>query len=54
MITFVRWRIARKRTQPLTAGPPVGTLIRINDVEIAIVFAIPFAASLMARAVWLF
>jgi putative membrane protein len=54
MITFIRWRIARGRKQPMTAGPSIDTLVRINDAEIAILFLIPFAAALMARAVWLF
>ncbi len=54
MITFVRWRIAlANRGAPLD-GAPLGVLVRLNDLEVALVVLIPFIASLMARGVWLF
>lgn len=55
MITFIRWRIARARgTIPPTANAPLAVLVRLNDVEIALVVLIAFVASLMSRGVWLF
>jgi len=52
MITFIQWRIALGRG----AAPDTGRaarFIRINDIETALVIAIPFAASAMARGLWL-
>ncbi len=54
MITFVRWRIAQTRGGAEVAGAPLAVLVRLNDLEVALVVFIPFAASLMARGVWLF
>ena len=51
MVTFVRWRLSKGGTP---AGPPLDTLIRLNDAEVALVLAIPFTAAFMARGVWLF
>jgi putative membrane protein len=53
MVTFIRWRAARAKgqTPSLDAVP---RLIRISDVELVLVVLIPFAATLMARGVWLF
>ena len=53
MVTFLRWRFAaRGGTTPPPAN--LGTLIALNDAEVAIVCVIPFAAALMARGAWLF
>jgi putative membrane protein len=54
MITFIRWRIGRSTGGAPMANPPLRTLMRINDAEVAIVAVIPFVASLMARGAWLF
>jgi putative membrane protein len=54
MVTFIRWRIARGRGADPLAQARLGSLIRINDIEVALVVIIPFAASLMARGLWLF
>jgi putative membrane protein len=54
MITFIRWRIARgKGAAPVAVGS-LASLIRMNDLELAVVLLIPFAATLMARGLWLF
>jgi putative membrane protein len=54
MLTFISWRRARaKGATPWTAAP-IGRLVRINDLEIALVLLIPFAAALMSRGAWLF
>ena len=52
MVTLMRWRYAVKR------GTPVDTsrarlLIRLNDLETALVVLIPFVAAAMARRLWL-
>jgi putative membrane protein len=52
MATFIRWRAAVKRG----AGPDLRGLsgvIRINDVETALVLLLPFVAAAMARGLWL-
>ncbi|HMW59511.1 MAG TPA: DUF2214 family protein [Leptospiraceae bacterium] len=50
MITFIRWRIQLGRgVKPDTSRALV--LARVNDVEIVLVLAILFTASMMARAV---
>ncbi len=54
MITFIRWRSARARGSPPISGASLGVLVRLNDVEVALVVLIPFVASLMARGVWLY
>jgi putative membrane protein len=54
MITFIRWRIARARGNKPTADAPYSVLVRLNDLEVALVVLIPFAASLMSRGVWLY
>jgi putative membrane protein len=52
MATFLRWRLRRRRGQPLDlAGVPA--LIRLHDLELLLHVPIPFAAALMARGVWL-
>lgn len=54
MVTFVRWRKARRTGAAPVAGAPLGTLIRLNDLELAVVILIPFVAALMVRGAWLF
>ena len=52
MITFIRWRIAKRRNEhPISR---LDLLSRLNDFEVALVVCIPFAASFMARGSWLF
>jgi putative membrane protein len=57
MVTFIRWRIQRARAaaagQAAAFEPPLA-LIRLNDLEIAVLVLIPFTAALMARGAWLF
>ena len=54
MITFIRWRAARVRGRVPVAEANLAMLIKLNDVEVAIVVVIPFVAALMARGAWLF
>lgn len=51
MTTFIRWRIARKNGLEVGLVDAIGTLTRINHAELAIVVAIPFVASAMARGI---
>jgi putative membrane protein len=53
MTTFILWRVARRKG----ASPDVrrsASLVRVNDVETALVVVIPFVAAAMARGLWLF
>jgi putative membrane protein len=54
MLTFIRWRIARANGEVPTGSAPLRVLVRINDLQVALVALMPFVASLMARGVWLF
>jgi putative membrane protein len=54
MITFIRWRIARRKSGAPVQAAALPSLIRLDDLEVAIILLIPFVASLMARGVWLF
>ena len=55
MVTFIRWRKAQRTAAGApVAGAPLGTLIRLNDLEVAVVILIPFVAALMVRGAWLF
>lgn len=54
MGTILRWRLAAKRGGAGVAAANLGLLIRINDLETALVVVMPFVAALMARAAWLF
>ena len=53
MTTFIRVRSARKRATALPQFS-VETYRRINSAEVALVVAIVFVASFMARGAWLF
>jgi putative membrane protein len=54
MVTFIRWRSARRRGAFQLPTAQLGPLIRLNDLEIAVLVVIPVVASLMARGAWLF
>jgi putative membrane protein len=54
MVTFIAWRRARAAGAAPWTSAPIGRLVRVNDVELALVLLIPFAAALMARGAWLF
>jgi putative membrane protein len=51
MVTFIRWRIARKKERALPGFGSLSRLRWINDLETALVILIPFAASAMARGI---
>lgn len=50
MVTFIKWRICRARGLPIDASR-LAALARVNDLELAIVVAMPFVASMMARGI---
>lgn len=50
MITFITWRIRQGKGQPIDTSR-AGLLSRVNDVELALVLAMPFVASMMARGI---
>ena len=52
MVTLIRWRVALGAGQTIDRRA-AGLLIRINDLETALVVLIPFAAAAMARGLWL-
>jgi len=52
MVTFIRWRLRRRRSESIDLGI-LPALARLNDLEVVLVLLIPFAAALMARGVWL-
>ena len=49
MVTFIRWRVSRKRNVELPGAGNLEKLIRVNDFETALIVIIPFVASAMAR-----
>jgi len=54
MVTFIRWRSARRGSRPLSGFDRLSRLVFVDDVESALVVLIPFAAAAMARGLWLF
>ena len=48
MVTFIQWRIRTAKGQPLDTSR-AAQLARVNDLELALVLAMPFFASMMAR-----
>ena len=54
MVTFIAWRRARAKGAAPWTTAPIARLVRLNDVQVALVVLIPFAAALMARGAWLF
>ena len=50
MITFINWRVRQAKGLEIdTSNAPL--LARINDIEVALILAIPFMASMMARGI---
>jgi putative membrane protein len=58
MVTFIKWRIARKRGETAVAAAvaasPLDLFVRLNDAEVVLILVIPFVAALMARGAWLY
>jgi putative membrane protein len=54
MMMFIRWRIARRKGQPLPRFESLTRLVLIGDVQTALVVVIPFMAAAMARGLWLY
>jgi putative membrane protein len=58
MVTFIKWRIARKRGEAAVAAAvatsPLDLFVRLNDAEVVLILVIPFVAALMARGAWLY
>lgn len=54
MVTLIRWRIARRQGRPLPQFDRLSRLVLVDDVQTALVVAIPFAAAAMARGMWLY
>jgi putative membrane protein len=58
MVTFIKWRIAKRRGETAVsaafAASPLDVFVRLNDVEVVLILVIPFVAALMARGAWLF
>ena len=54
MLTFIRWRSARRAGRPLPQFDRLSRLVLVDDVETALVVLIPFAAAAMARGLWLY
>lgn len=48
MVTFIQWRIRKAKGLPLDTSR-AAQLARVNDLELALVLAMPFLASMMAR-----
>lgn len=48
MVTFIQWRIRKAKGLPLDTSR-AAQLARVNDLELGLVLAMPFFASLMAR-----
>jgi len=53
MLTFIRWRSAR-RAGRLPQMDRLSGVVRVNDLETALVVVIPFVAAAMARGLWLY
>ena len=54
MMTFIRWRIARRAGQPLPRFDSLARLVLVDDVQTVLVVVIPFVAAAMARGLWLY
>jgi putative membrane protein len=54
MTTFIGWRIARRKGEPLPHLDRIPGFCRIGDVETVLVVVIPFVAAAMARGLWMF
>lgn len=53
MVTFIRWRKARRAGTPLPGVDRLARLILVDDVQTALVVVLPFVAAAMARGLWL-
>lgn len=53
MVTFIRWRIARKQGRPLPNSGWARRFIAINDTQTVLLALLPFVAAGMARGLWL-
>jgi len=54
MVTFIRWRSARRHGRPLPQFDRLSRLVLVDDLETGLVVVIPFAAAAMARGLWLY
>jgi putative membrane protein len=54
MMTFIRWRTARRGGRPLPQFDRLARLVLIDDLETGLVVVIPFVAAAMARGLWLY
>ena len=54
MVTFIRWRSARRHGRPLPKFDRLSRLVLVDDLETGLVVVIPFAAAAMARGLWLY
>jgi putative membrane protein len=54
MVTFIRWRTARRSGRPLPYFDRLARLVLIDDLETGLVVVIPFVAAAMARGLWLY
>ena len=54
MVTFIRWRSARRSGRPLPQFDRLALLVLVDDVETGLVVVIPFVAAAMARGLWLY
>ena len=54
MVTFIRWRSARRSGRPLPQFDRLARLVLVDDLETGLVVVIPFVAAAMARGLWLY
>jgi len=54
MMTFIRWRSARRGGRPLPQFDRLSRLVLVDDLETGLVVVIPFVAAAMARGLWLY
>ncbi|MBL8910365.1 MAG: DUF2214 family protein [Archangium sp.] len=50
MITFIKWRIAQSKGQPIDTSR-AGLFFKLNTAEVVLTIAMPFFASMMARGI---
>jgi putative membrane protein len=53
MVTFIRWRKARRAGAPLPGLDRLAGLVLVDDLQTALVVVLPFVAAAMARGLWL-
>lgn len=54
MMTFIRWRSAQRKGQPVPQFDRLRGLVLVDDLETVLVLVIPFVAAAMARGLWLY